>query len=299
MACWIERVRVASVGNEANGGTGGAAVGADGRFVRLASEASNLVPGDTKEAADIVVVDRTLLPEPPPPYAMVERQPVDPGLHGALAGGPATGLSANDFFWYDVAVTAESQTARFQNGLGHFFRSGTFASSSARRRSFSRGSSRRRPTPASPRRPRRRAARGGRDGRAARHPGLVAVRPVPDRQRRGPDPVSRGARRVAPRAPPASPPQGRSSRRPGSSRAPTGPGSRDSPRSGASSSRRASGSASGRSTRAAMARSARAKGPSAPRRTSSEQTSRSSRAPPASGRRRSTQVPLARGHARP
>ncbi len=53
-----ERVSVASDGTEANAGSFSAALSADGRFVAFESDATNLVPGDTKGARDIFVRDR-------------------------------------------------------------------------------------------------------------------------------------------------------------------------------------------------------------------------------------------------
>lgn len=120
MAGYIERVSVDSTGNEANGGSGGSSISADGRLVAFESAASSLVPGDTNEAGDVFVVDRTLLPEQPPPFAIVEKQPVDPGFYGVLAGGPAVGFNDGDFFRINAAVTFESETARFQNVLGYY-----------------------------------------------------------------------------------------------------------------------------------------------------------------------------------
>jgi len=52
------RVSVASDGSQANGFSGGQALFADGRFVAFASDASNLVPGDTNAAFDVFVHDR-------------------------------------------------------------------------------------------------------------------------------------------------------------------------------------------------------------------------------------------------
>lgn len=52
------RVSVASDGTQANAASWGAAVSADGRFVAFASDASNLVPDDGNEAADVFVHDR-------------------------------------------------------------------------------------------------------------------------------------------------------------------------------------------------------------------------------------------------
>jgi archaellum component FlaF (FlaF/FlaG flagellin family) len=57
-------VSVASDGTEAKSGSGGAAISADGRYVTFSSAASNLVPGDTNNSADVFV--RDLRPGPQP-----------------------------------------------------------------------------------------------------------------------------------------------------------------------------------------------------------------------------------------
>lgn len=54
----LERVSVASDGGEANGASTNASVSQDGRHVAFQSGASNLVPGDTNGAIDILVRDR-------------------------------------------------------------------------------------------------------------------------------------------------------------------------------------------------------------------------------------------------
>ncbi len=54
-----ERVSVASNGAEANGGSLGVSISADGRYVAFVSWASDLVPGDTNGIADVFVHDRT------------------------------------------------------------------------------------------------------------------------------------------------------------------------------------------------------------------------------------------------
>lgn len=56
----LERISVTPTGLPGNGSSGGSppAVSADGRFVAFTSRASNLVPGDTNNAADIFVRDR-------------------------------------------------------------------------------------------------------------------------------------------------------------------------------------------------------------------------------------------------
>jgi Tol biopolymer transport system component len=53
-----ERVSVGAAGTQANARTGLTAISADGRFVLMWSEASNLVPGDANEAPDVFVRDR-------------------------------------------------------------------------------------------------------------------------------------------------------------------------------------------------------------------------------------------------
>jgi len=54
----IQRVSVASSGVQGNGRSCCPSISADGRFVAFASEASNLVPGDTNGAWDVFVYDR-------------------------------------------------------------------------------------------------------------------------------------------------------------------------------------------------------------------------------------------------
>ncbi|MCJ7510740.1 MAG: hypothetical protein MUP14_07635 [Dehalococcoidia bacterium] len=53
-----ERVSVDSAGNEGNAHSWAAAISADGRYVAFHSYASNLVPGDTNDFADVFVHDR-------------------------------------------------------------------------------------------------------------------------------------------------------------------------------------------------------------------------------------------------
>lgn len=55
-----ERVSVSSTGVEGDLNEFAVAISADGRYVAMASNASNLVPGDTNDASDIFVFDRTL-----------------------------------------------------------------------------------------------------------------------------------------------------------------------------------------------------------------------------------------------
>ena len=53
------RVSVSSAGEQANGVSPEASISADGRYVAFDSFASNLVPGDTNDAADVFVRDRS------------------------------------------------------------------------------------------------------------------------------------------------------------------------------------------------------------------------------------------------
>ncbi len=53
----IERVSVSSSGEQANGGSSGAAFSADGNYVVFFSEADNLVVGDTNNYRNIFVRD--------------------------------------------------------------------------------------------------------------------------------------------------------------------------------------------------------------------------------------------------
>lgn len=52
------RVSVSSAGSQGNGSSGFAAISSDGRYVAFTSGASNLVAGDTNDAADVFVRDR-------------------------------------------------------------------------------------------------------------------------------------------------------------------------------------------------------------------------------------------------
>jgi signal peptidase I len=75
-----EMVSVDSAGNQANGFSTWPAISADGRFVAFASDASNLVPGDSNGQGDIFVHDRQT--------GATERVSVD------SAGGQADGSSS-------------------------------------------------------------------------------------------------------------------------------------------------------------------------------------------------------------
>jgi Ca2+-binding RTX toxin-like protein len=53
-----ERVSIATNGTQGNGNSSGHAISADGRYVVINSNASNLVPGDTNNTSDVFVHDR-------------------------------------------------------------------------------------------------------------------------------------------------------------------------------------------------------------------------------------------------
>lgn len=74
-----ERVSLDSTGAQADAGSGGPSISADGRFVAFASQAGNLVPDDLNEALDVFVHDRET--------GLTERVSV------GLAGAESTGLS--------------------------------------------------------------------------------------------------------------------------------------------------------------------------------------------------------------
>jgi Tol biopolymer transport system component len=84
-------------GQPGNGASSSPALSADGRFVAFATEATNLVPGDTNDAADIVVFDRV--------SGGLERVSVGPG--GALGDRAADtpSISADGRF---VAFSSEA-----------------------------------------------------------------------------------------------------------------------------------------------------------------------------------------------
>jgi len=54
----IERISVGAAGAEANGRSGGPALGANGKVIAFESEATNLVAGDANKVADVFVRDR-------------------------------------------------------------------------------------------------------------------------------------------------------------------------------------------------------------------------------------------------
>jgi len=86
-----ERVSVASDGGQANGGSSYPAISADGRFVAFASDASDLVPGDTNGCGDVFVHDRVM--------GQTERVSVaSDGLQGNRNSGNGVSISADGRF---------------------------------------------------------------------------------------------------------------------------------------------------------------------------------------------------------
>jgi Tol biopolymer transport system component len=76
-ASWTTRVSVSSAGFQANGDSLNAQISAGGRYVVFASDADNLVPGDTNNARDVFIRDR---------YAYTTQR-VSISTAGAQAGG--------------------------------------------------------------------------------------------------------------------------------------------------------------------------------------------------------------------
>ncbi|MFZ1416317.1 MAG: hypothetical protein WAS73_17315 [Defluviicoccus sp.] len=66
----LTRVSTAAGGTQGNAYSSSSSLSADGRFVAFASGATNLVPGDTNNAADIFVVELGAAPPPQPSYAI-------------------------------------------------------------------------------------------------------------------------------------------------------------------------------------------------------------------------------------
>ncbi len=92
-----ELVSVNSVGEQANGFSNWLAISADGRFVAFASEASNLVSGDTNGRGDIFVHDRQT--------GATERVSMDSAGNQADGGSDAPAISADGRF---VAFVSEA-----------------------------------------------------------------------------------------------------------------------------------------------------------------------------------------------
>jgi Tol biopolymer transport system component len=86
----IERVSVDSNGAQANGPSWNSSVSPDGRYLAFVSGASNLVPGDTNEVADVFVADRST--------GTIERISVDSNgaqAEGVIGSFGPIGLSAD------------------------------------------------------------------------------------------------------------------------------------------------------------------------------------------------------------
>ena len=78
-----ERVNVASDGTQGNDGSNDPAISGDGRYVAFYSEASNLVPGDTNDAWDVLVHHPGGGPHPPPVAPVSPPPQVGPPKNGA------------------------------------------------------------------------------------------------------------------------------------------------------------------------------------------------------------------------
>src|SRR5262249_55414108 len=75
-----DRVSVDGSGNQATGRSVAPAISADGRFVAFASDAADLVPGDTNGASDVFVKDRQT--------GAIDRVSIDSAGTRAAGGGP-------------------------------------------------------------------------------------------------------------------------------------------------------------------------------------------------------------------
>lgn len=89
------RVNIASDGSQAEGGSGATGISADGRFVAFVSGASNFVPGDTNNLADVFVHDR------------LTRSTTRVSI--ASDGTEANG----EVIFHDVAISADGQVVAF------------------------------------------------------------------------------------------------------------------------------------------------------------------------------------------
>jgi Tol biopolymer transport system component len=93
----IERVSVDSSGGQADGTSFWPSISSDGRFVAFASDADNLVAGDTNRWSDIFVHDRST--------GVTERVSVD------SSGGEGNGMSGEE----GVAISADGKIVAFES----------------------------------------------------------------------------------------------------------------------------------------------------------------------------------------
>jgi len=104
-----KRVSVSSAGEQANAGSWGAALSADGRYVAFASWADNLVPDDTNRKSDIFVHDTQT--------GQTTRVSV------SSEGEQANGDSAGGRYWMDmptaVSISADGRWVAFDSVAGN------------------------------------------------------------------------------------------------------------------------------------------------------------------------------------
>ena len=107
-----ELVSVASDGTQANSGSGGPSISADGRWITYASGASNLVAGDTNGSVDVFVWDRV--------SGVTQR--VSVASDGTQANSGSDGLSISaDGRWITYRSRASNLVAGDTNGSGDVF----------------------------------------------------------------------------------------------------------------------------------------------------------------------------------
>ena len=110
----LERVSVPAGGGDADAWSFEPAISGDGRYVAFVSPASNLVPGDTNDASDAFVVDRTA--------GTIERVSVDTG-GGQLPGGIAMGAPVPGFPWGpSIGISDDGNRVVFSVDAGIYVR---------------------------------------------------------------------------------------------------------------------------------------------------------------------------------
>jgi Ca2+-binding RTX toxin-like protein len=90
-------VSVDSTGRQANRGSYGPSISADGVVVAFSSQATNIVPGDSNGMMDVFVHIRDGHEQPPPPdTCMITGTPGDDVLTGTTGADVICGLDGND-----------------------------------------------------------------------------------------------------------------------------------------------------------------------------------------------------------